>query len=225
MSPLWAYVLDAHEPLPISLRQLRVWTLLVNDFGFAIMRDIPILDGCPEGSVANRKKGIDTACTFVRFEGDWAEFGTYKGQTATWMLPFLGDDCTLHLFDSYEGLARDWSGLPAGSFKTEPPVFDDERVVMHSGWFSDTIYEALEGKTLSLIHIDCDLYESTLDALWQLPPLREHTLILFDEYVHNLGGKPVDDEHQAFTEWIEDTGYKWKYLWRTAWTQVCVEIL
>lgn len=197
----------------------------MRDFGFSIMRDIPMLPDCPEGSVANRERAIHTACVHQRFDGDWAEFGVYKGDTARWMLSYLTDGNTLHLFDSFEGLSRAWSGLPAGSFKTEAPVFDDERVIMHPGWFCDTVSQALEGKTLSFIHVDCDLYESALDALWSLPPLRPGTLILFDEYVHNLGGKPVDDERRAFNEWASDNNYKWKYLWRTAWTQVCVEVL
>lgn len=161
----------------------------------------------------------------IRFNGEWVEFGVYQANTADMMLEMLPDDGVLHLFDSYEGLARDWSALPAGSFATAPPKFTDERVVMHDGWFEDTVMDALEGRVLSFIHVDCDLYESTLDALWQLPPLREGTIILFDEYVHNLGGKPVDDEYRAFTEWTTDNNYEFEYLWRTAWTQVCVEIL
>lgn len=198
----------------------------MDNFGNPVMDTIEPLPNCPTGPVDNRIYGLGTAVKYQRFEGDWAEFGVYDGTTANALLPHLGPDSTFHLFDSYEGLAREWSGLPAKSFRLEtPPVFTDERVVMHNGWFSDTVSQALEDSTLAFIHMDCDLYESTLDALWSLPPLREHTLILFDEYVHNLGGKPVDDEHRAFTEWVEDNGYKWKYLWRTAWTQVCVELL
>ena len=172
----------------------------------------------------NRLFGIQNACTYQRFEGEWAEFGTYKGVTANWMLPYLPEDGTLHLFDSYKGLSRSWSGLPKGSFKTEPPVFTDPRVVMHNGWFEDTV-SVLADRTLSFIHIDCDLYESTLDVLWQLPPLRQGTIILFDEYAHTLGGKPVDDEHRAFTEWAADNDILYRYLWRTGWTQVCVEVM
>lgn len=189
-----------------------------------VLDAIPLLPNCPEGAAANRELAIQTACTYQRFEGEWAEFGTWQGSTARMMLPYMLKDGMLHLFDSYDGLSRDWGALPKGSFKTEPPVFDDPRVVMHNGWFEDTV-SVLSDKLLSFIHIDCDLYESTLDVLWQLPPLREGTIILFDEYAHTLGNIPVDDEHRAFTEWIADSGYQFRYLWRTAWTQVCVEIL
>ena len=185
---------------------------------------IPLLPDSPEGSVANRELGIRTAVTYQRFEGEWAEFGTWKGHTAKIMLPFLPDEGTLHLFDSYDGLSRDWGALPKGSFKTEPPVFDDPRVVMYNGWFENTV-SVLSDKNLSFIHIDCDLYESTLDVLWQLPPLGGGTIILFDEYAHTLGNIPVDDEYRAFNEWVNENHYQYKYLWRTAWTQVCVEIL
>lgn len=194
---------------------------LINHPAFDSIKPLP---NCPDGAVANREIAIRTAITYQRFEGEWAEFGTWKGDTARIMLPYLPESGSLHLFDSYDGLSRDWGALPKGSFKTDPPVFNDPRVVMHNGWFEDTV-SVLSDKTLSFIHIDCDLYESTLDVLWQLPPLRAGTIILFDEYAHTLGGKPVDDEHRAFTEWIADSGYRFRYLWRTAWTQVCVEIL
>jgi predicted O-methyltransferase YrrM len=199
---------------------------MTNNFGHPIMDEIPVLPIEAIGSEANRKLGILTAVDAAPYSvnAQWAEFGTYQGQTARWMLPHLPPLGVLHLFDSYEGLSRKWSALPQGSFKTEPPVFDDPRVRMHNGWFENTVH-VLSDCDLSFIHIDCDLYESTLDVLWQLPPLREGTIMLFDEYVHNLGGNPVDDEYRAFTEWIADTGYDFRYLWRTHWTQVCVEII
>lgn len=196
---------------------------MVNNFDNPIMDAISVLPDCPSDPVRNRERSIREACTYQRFEGEWVEFGVYQGQTAEWMLEYLPDDGVLHLFDSYEGLARDWSALPAGTFATEPPVFTDPRVRMHNGWFKNTV-NVLKDSTIALVHVDCDLYESTVDALNGLPELRPGTLILFDEYVHNLGDKPVDDEHRAFLEWISRTGYRFRYLWRTAWTQVCVEI-
>jgi hypothetical protein len=196
----------------------------MSNFGYPIMDEIKTLPGCPYGPSGNREIGVREACNTVRLDGDWVEFGVYQGQTANWILEYLPSDSSLHLFDSFEGLSRDWSALPAGTFATEPPKFDDPRVRLHEGWFEDTV-NVLENLNIAFIHIDCDLYESTVDALKGLPRLRPGTLILFDEYVHNLGGKPVDDEHRAFTEWISDTGYRFKYLWRTAWTQVCVEIV
>ena len=196
---------------------------MVNNFDNPIMDAISVLPDCPSDPVGNRERSIREACTYQRFEGEWVEFGVYQGQTAEWMLEYLPDDGVLHLFDSYEGLARDWSALPAGTFATEPPVFTDPRVRMHNGWFKDTV-SVLKDSNVSFVHVDCDLYESTVEALDGLPELRPGTLILFDEYVHNLGDKPVDDEHRAFLEWISRTGYRFRYLWRTAWTQVCVEI-
>lgn len=198
---------------------------MTNNFGHPIMDEIPLIDSGVEGSQPNRIFSIDAAVKHVRF-GDWAEFGVWKGSTAQVMLSHLPSAYRLYLFDSYEGLHRDWSGLPAGSFKLkEPPQFNDPRVVMVNGLFEDTVPDTLADKNLGFLHIDCDLYESTIDVLYSLPPLEVGTIILFDEYVHNLGNKPVDDEHRAFTKWIADTEYEFKYLWRTPWTQVCVEIL
>jgi len=197
----------------------------MNNFGHKIMDEIPVIEtnvGSPQG---NRLFAVWAASNLAP-AGDWAEFGVWKGSTAEELLKHLPEDKSLYLFDSYEGLHRGWSALPAGSFKLDkPPVFDDPRVVMVNGLFEDTVAEALANKTLGFLHIDCDLYESTLDVLHSLPPLQAGTIILFDEYVHNLGDKPVDDEHRAFTEWVEDSGYQFQYLWRTPWTQVCVEIV
>ena len=196
----------------------------MSNFGHPIMDQILPLDTGVEGPRANRKAAIQEAVKRVTF-GDWAEFGVWKGETARELLQHLPVGKNLYLFDSYEGLNREWSGLPAGSFKLDkPPVFDDSRAVMVNGLFEDTVAGALAGKTLGFLHIDCDLYESTLDVLNSVPPLEKGTIILFDEYVHSLGGKPVDDEHRAFNEWVDDSGYTFNYLWRTPWTQVCIEI-
>jgi predicted O-methyltransferase YrrM len=197
----------------------------MNNFGSKIMGLIPVAESGKVNSQANRIFSIQLAANHVKF-GDWAEFGVWKGSTAEEMLKHMPDTQKLYLFDSYEGLHRNWSGLPAGSFRlSEPPQFDDNRVVMVNGYFEDTVTDALQGKDLGFIHIDCDLYESTLDVLHSLPPLKQGAIILFDEFVHNLGDKPVDDEYRAFMEWATTSKYEFKYLWRTPWTQVCVEIL
>jgi predicted O-methyltransferase YrrM len=197
----------------------------MNNFGHDIMDQIPLIETNATDPQGNRIFAVQQA-TSLAGAGDWAEFGVWKGGTAREMLKHLPQDGSLYLFDSYEGLHRDWSRLPAGSFKLDsPPVFEDSRAVMVNGLFKDTAAQALAGKTLGFVHIDCDLYESTVDALQSLPSLDSGTIILFDEYVHNLGDKPVDDEHRAFTEWITKTGYGFRYLWRTPWTQVCVEIV
>ena len=197
----------------------------MNNFGNQIMDRIPAADSGMSGSQENRLFSIRLASESVSF-GDWAEFGVWKGSTAEEILKVMPEDKSLYLFDSYKGLARKWGALPAGSFKlTEPPVFNDPRVVMVNGLFADTVPDSLENVNLGFIHIDCDLYESTNDVLYSLPPLAPGTIILFDEYVHNLGGTPVDDEYRAFMEWVSFTGYEFVYKWRTPWTQVCVEIV
>ncbi len=196
----------------------------VSNFGHPIMAEIPRLPDDLDGPLRNRSLAVHTAAQLAQEHGDWAEFGVWRGETAGMLLEHLPEASKLYLFDSYEGLSRDWSALPSGSFKVDnPPVFTDPRVVMVNGWFEDTVREALHDTELSLLHIDCDLYESTLQVLNSVPPLKAGTLILFDEYVHNIGGKPVDDEHRAFTEWVGDRPFR--YVWRTNWTQVLVELL
>jgi hypothetical protein len=73
-------------------------------------------------------------------------------------------------FDSFEGLPEDWGNKAKGTFSRqgEPPRLDDERVRFVVGWFHETLpgfvaegsdYEAV------LVHLDADLYSSTLFAL------------------------------------------------------------
>lgn len=197
----------------------------------------PILDSIPIARNTNLIKeqtyyytfkaySIAKAAAECRIRGDWVQFGVYKGDTARMMIDLLPQDSNLLLFDSFEGLQRDWVGpFTQGYFKTDIPQFDDPRVAVVAGYFSDTAKHYVENRDIAFAHIDCDLYESTLDALYSMGDLRPGTILLFDEYVHRIGGQSVDDEHRALTEWVADTNHKVKYLWRTEWTQVCVEVV
>lgn len=57
--------------------------------------------------------------------------------------------------------------------------------VIHDGWFSETVLSYAQMNKVALVHVDCDLYESTIDAL---TPLFVHgsisagAQILFDDY-------------------------------------------
>jgi hypothetical protein len=108
----------------------------------------------------------------------WAEFGVENGTSARYFLKHLPDDGIFYLFDSFEGLPEAWQGKPKGHRKSiGVPVFDDDRVKVVKGWFSDTL--PLED-TLGFVHIDCDLYSSTKEVLEGIN-VTSGTVILFDE--------------------------------------------
>lgn len=199
-------------------------------FGHSIMRTIPRLGPTPMLSHDpyrdHRAWSISAAVAEVGLDGDWVEFGVWQGDTARLLLDYLPAESELVLLDSFDGLPEDWlPGFPAGTFAVDvPPAFSDERVRIVRGLFADTADAALRGRDLALIHIDCDLYSSTVDALRSVGRLRAGTVILFDEYVHRIGGVTDDGEHRALTEWAADTGHTFAYLWRTDHTQVAIRI-
>ena len=40
-----------------------------------------------------------------------------------------------------------------------------QSIVVHDGWYSETVSLLPADTRFAMIHIDCDLYQSTLDAL------------------------------------------------------------
>jgi len=122
-------------------------------------------------------------------------------------------------FDSFEGLPADWvtsdglAVLEKGFFATGgvPPEVED--VVFYRGLFRDTIpYYREIAKPVGLLHVDCDLYESTLDVLDGVGSLlREGSIIVFDEWWYSPPGEQrqwCDHEARAFLEWVKGRAFE-----------------
>ena len=133
-------------------------------------------------------------------------------------------------FDSFEGLPtpsrEDLSGLKAmarkGMFRyaCEARVFSNlrgagfdehairEQVTIIKGWFSDTLPK-YDG-SIALLHLDADLYDSTICALENLwPKVTIGGIAAFDEYHQSerwLGEKKAVDEY--FSQHIENKSVK-----------------
>ena len=80
-----------------------------------------------------------------------------------------------------------------------------DKVVIVPGWFSDTcIDETIRNhaiKKAAVVHLDCDLYESTKQALNFITPLlTDGTILIFDDW-YCFRGNPELGEQKAFTEW------------------------
>jgi len=78
------------------------------------------------------------------------------------------------------------------------------------GWYENTLSEETrrshELQLVSLVNIDCDLYESTALCLDFITPLiQDGTVILFDDY-NFYRGSPHLGERRAFREWLEKNG-------------------
>jgi O-methyltransferase len=82
---------------------------------------------------------------------------------------------------------------------------DMRKVILVPGWFQDTCVEATRRqhrmRAASIVHIDCDLYESTKTALDFVDPLLvDGTVLVFDDWF-SFRGNPQLGEQRAFAEW------------------------
>lgn len=142
------------------------------------------------------------------------EFGVYKGET----LRYIGkrSQVKCYGFDSFTGLPEDWrTGFPAGTFDMGGDLLTDlpGNVELIQGLFSDTVarFASQIDQSITLVHIDCDLYTSTLDALNGISTkLHREAVVVFDEYFGYPGWKL--HEHKAWREFTQDQGISYRYL-------------
>jgi hypothetical protein len=173
----------------------------------ALMASTDYIDSKMADALAfdTQKELLDHALDQARADGDYLEFGVFTGGTIR-HIARRKPSATIHGFDSFEGLPDAWGGfnLGKGAFSVGgrlPRV--PANVTLHKGWFKDTIptWAARAGRRIAFLHIDCDLYASTVDILNGLAEyLAPGTLILFDEYFNYPGW-----ERHEFKAWQEFT--------------------
>ncbi len=140
-----------------------------------------------------------------KVEGDFIETGVWRGGAVIFMKALLKtfgvEDRRVFVADSFEGLPKpdidkyfhdigdkhhQWNALSIGEeiVRNNFIKYDllDDNVVFLKGWFKDTLKIAPIEK-LSLIRLDGDMYESTMDALIPLyPKLSVGGYIIVDDY-------------------------------------------
>jgi O-methyltransferase len=134
---------------------------------------------------------------------DYLEFGVFQGASmAHWVDLNRRGDSRFFGFDSFEGLPENWRpGQSIGHFDVAGaiPSIDDPRIHFVKGWFQDTLPAFARGfsrKNRLVLHIDADLYSSSMLALMYFGPfMSKGTLLIFDEF--------YDREHEfkAFVDW------------------------
>jgi hypothetical protein len=156
------------------------------------------------------------------------EFGVEKGDSLRWIARHTQRE--VHGFDSFRGLPLDWGGTreTRGKFNRQgrlPKV--PGNVVLHVGWFDQTVpsFVAAGRGLIAMLHIDCDIYESTRIVLDHLSDgIVAGTWIVFDEYFNYPGWRL--HEFKAFQEWIAAHGRRYRYTGFSAEKgHVAVEIL
>lgn len=170
-----------------------------------------------------------------KVEGDYFEFGVASGRSAIcavraaalygWKAP-----ARFHLFDSFRGLP-DVQGLDTGSeqFKKgdfaysreeviahleRRGVWDAARIALYEGWFADILDAGLQENfppgSAAIVHIDCDLYESTRQVLdFVTPLLQPGALMLLDDW-NCFRGSNTAGERRAVREWIGRDDVPWE---------------
>ena len=162
-----------------------------------------------------QKELLDYALSQTDGTGHYLEFGVFSGGTIRHIAK-CKPDTTIHGFDSFEGLPDAWAGFSLGrqAFSRDGRLPKVPRtVVLHKGWFSDTIpaWHVQHTGPIAFIHIDCDLYSSTVDILTGLADrLQAGTVILFDEYFNYPGWR--QHEFQAWQEFVASRGITYEYV-------------
>jgi O-methyltransferase len=138
--------------------------------------------------------------------GAFVECGTWKGGMSVGMIDAGGTERDYRFLDSFEGLpdAKEEDGPDAKIYQDSPddPLYYDnctagyepyvelmraqpiaqERIKIYRGWFKDTLPQVPK-ETISVLRLDGDWYESTLEcltALYDLVP--PGGIIILDDY-------------------------------------------
>jgi Protein of unknown function (DUF707). len=153
------------------------------------------------------------------------EFGVAKGRSVNYLGELLSDQKVFG-FDWFGGLPETWRvGLEKGAFAQPVPQLR-ENVQLVQGLFEDVLPAFIQDRPepISLLHVDCDLYSSTVTVFKHLASqIIPGTIIVFDEYFNYPGWRL--HEFKAFQEFVESSGKKYEYLGLVpTFQQVCVRI-
>lgn len=144
---------------------------------------------------------------------DYIEFGVAKGDSIKWWTGNISSpDARFFGFDTFTGLPEDWGSFKKGDMANNnaPPDLKDSRCSFFQGLFQQTLpgfIKSYSSANRRIIHMDADLYSSTLYALTSISPiLRKGDIIIFDEF-----NVPMH-EFKAFTEWVNSYYIKYEVL-------------
>lgn len=154
-----------------------------------ILNDFPVL----KREYTKRFRLYDHLIQAYKIESQqltYLEFGVSGGYSFRWWLKANRNASSrFYGFDTFEGLPEDWGlGFSKGDMAAAVPVGDDNRAEFIKGLFQETLHDFLRLKNQELkgrlvIHLDADLFSSTLFALTTLAPhMKKGDLLIFDEF-------------------------------------------
>jgi hypothetical protein len=120
---------------------------------------------------------------------NYLEFGVCRGESFKWWLENTKNSEHLMVgFDTFEGLPENWGVFKKGDMNAEIPLIEDPRGRFVKGLFQDTLPSFLKEGHLTndkklIVHLDADLFTSTLYVLTTLAPyLKKGDILFFDEF-------------------------------------------
>lgn len=162
----------------------------------------------------------------VKLKGDLAEAGVSKGASAEAICLQKGEK-TLHLFDTFTGLPLSkFTGIDVADAFSRRYIFPNayeapieevkarlsgyNNIVFHEGIIPQT-FKGLGRKRYCFIHIDLDLYLSTIEALNYFLPRRVDGGIIMIHNYHDFKGvrKAIED---AGVSKVEKGDHKYCFL-------------
>jgi O-methyltransferase len=158
----------------------------------------------------------------------YLEFGVYRGDSLNWWVNKITNPTSRFVgFDTFTGLPENWRLLnDAGTFDTQGrlPNIADRRCSFQVGLFQETLPQflvALEGRPRLVVHLDADLFTSTMFVLAMLAPMmRDGDLLFFDEFSCPL------DEFTAFQNVARSFQLKYEVLGAVqGYGRVCMKIV
>ncbi len=156
-------------------------------------RDAGLNDFYTRGYVFSKMFDLFKFVSENEFKGraiDYFEFGVFRGNSIKW---WLEDNKQAHSyfygFDTFKGLPEDFGEFKKGDLSADDrlPEVSDLRCRFYKGLFQQTLpgfLKSYSGKNPKVLHIDCDLYSSTLFVLCSMAPfLHKGDVLIFDEFV------------------------------------------
>lgn len=159
---------------------------------------------------------------------DYWEFGVFRGESLfSWLNHHRHPDSRFVGFDTFTGLPERWRATePEGAFNVygRIPTTDDARCSFQVGLFQETLLPFASRHDFSrrlVIHLDADLYSSTLFVLTTLARFfKPGDIIFFDNFICSV------DEYRAFENYVQAFRVKYEVLGAVQeYLRVCVKVL
>lgn len=143
----------------------------------------------------------------------YVELGVSRGLSFQWWVKHNAHaDSRFYGFDTFEGLPENWGLFEKGSMAANIPVVEGNRHEFFKGLFQETLPGFLSSgkiqkEKFKIIHLDADLFSSTLYALTSLHPyLKSGDVLIFDEF------NVPTHEFRAFMDYADSYYIKYEVL-------------